>query len=164
MHQRIEQKLKAFETEVNNTEKVIESIWDEFIKESDQQLMSTHQALQINDSQVEKQIHNEFEKVDSQLRELEEGQRRIESENTEREQTMKETVDFVKGEFLQNIEMERLEQKDSEAKIFALIEELEDTVNLKIKEEKQQGDKTHGDLLNLLETACLKIERSFLIH
>jgi phosphoglycerate-specific signal transduction histidine kinase len=151
------------EKETNQTETVIETIWDEFLKESDKQLMTIHQTTQMGDGETSQEIKRNFQMAEENLTNLENEHYSNMRQYEERVATFADTIKFVHDDFMKNIQLEKKEQKDSENKILRLIDDIEESVHLSLKEEQIQGQQTHSDLLNLLETACGKIERSFMM-
>ena len=125
--------------------------------------MGIHQTMQMGDEETNQNIKKDFQRAEDNLANLENEYYSDMREYEERVGTFADTVKFVHEDFLKNIEYEKREQKESESKISKLIDDLEENVYLSLKEEQMQGQQTHSDLLNLLETACGKIERSFMM-
>ena len=149
---------------MSQNERTIEGIWHEFLGECDRQLVSVHGTAQGGHGEAEQDAQRGFAWAEETLAGLEKAQHVRVGEAKERFESFTETVKFVQRDFLANVEEERSRQKEAEARIGELIEDMRRGVDVQLREEQGLGQKTHSDLLQLLETACAKIERSFMLN
>lgn len=164
LHVRVQKKLELFEKQMMENERTIEAIWNEFLTECDRQLVNVHATVEAEHAEAAQNAQKGFERAQNALIGLENAQQRRMAEAKERLQSFSDTVKFVYKDFLENVEEEKRRQKDAETRIGELIEDVEKNVEARLREEEALGQKTHSNLLQLLETACAKIERSFMLN
>jgi hypothetical protein len=133
----------------------------EFAKQSSDRIFALRLALNKNQKSFQDHLDGFTFKVTEEI----DGMRdRIEGEAEDREASASSIEAAILAELdkiEEDILIDRRVKEETNGKIKALIEDLNNDVYRKVENEKKEREMSNNSLLNLLEEACNRIERNF---
>lgn len=139
----------------------IETIWKQFMQTSDSQILEATESLQNLENENKKTHIQSSTAISNILNPLKEEQERLLTPDKEQEEEMQRTVQTIQTEIEAEIRQEMEDHERTASKLKDLVGHLESDLLAKFRAEKKEGQRTHGNLVRLLEDACSRIERSF---
>lgn len=157
----IDQRICKFNEDVNVIEASVENIWNEFMKESDSVILEVDKLIQEKNSEMEMYRNDHLDFIAKDVADIEDYMKGYDKDIGNQKNQILENFYSIQKQFQEDVKQEENNIKQGSDKLKGFIESVKEQSYSMFREEKKEGEETFTNLLQLLENACSKIERTF---
>jgi hypothetical protein len=131
------------------------------MKESDSVILEVDKLIQDKENEMEMYKSDHLDFIVKDVAEIEDYMKGFDKDLANQKNQILENFYSIQKQFQEDVKQEENSIKQGSDKLKGFIEGVKEQSYSLFREEKKEGEETFANLLQLLENACSKIERTF---